>query len=509
MGRGARAAVALAAAGLAGTLPAAQAAAADRSEQFDAGQWWIDAMGVRDAHQQVTGDGVTIALLDAPIYPDAPELQGQDVVPSGTRCEQPMSGTDGPASVPSGPISEVTWHTASMAAMLVGNGQGTRPPDGRGLAGIAPGATLRTYAVYDTREERRTGPSFACLHGERDDGEFLREVLAADPDVVLVTVGWRADVQDVVNEGIADGVVFVNGAGNEGPDGSILGFGDLDGVVNVVAGDQDGLAAEFNSADWRPVDYVTESRSVTTDPGAAVAVAPYEGGAGRATIMAPGVDLTAGGLVDGRWESDVMNSGTSGASALTAGALALVMERWPAATGNQVLQSLVRNANHPNDVGFATSYGFGGLSLPTMLAEDPAGYPDVHPFYGGVRWAFEDDPPAPTMTERGPDGVVELWEPTYTQDELQLPWPLGPALPSDGSTATPPAARADDGGSVQADAAGQESASGVEADGPPWGRLGAAGVLGAALVGAGLWARARRKTDDIPDGVAAGGGSDA
>ncbi|MFC4553943.1 S8 family serine peptidase [Georgenia faecalis] len=479
--RGVRTAVALATAAVAVAAPAHAT-----TEQFDAGQWWIEAMGVTQAHEQVTGEGVVVALLDTPIYAEAPELQGQDVVPSGTRCEQPWSEDDGAPSLPAGPISEVTSHATSMAALIVGNGQGTRA-DGRGTAGIAPGATLRTYALYDTIGDR----GLDCQHGERDDVEFLREVLTADPDIVVVTSEWVGeadiDLQEVVNEGISDGVVFVNSAGNGGPEEAISRFGAVDGVVNAVAGDTEGMAAEFNSVDSRPVDYLTAQDTLTTDPEQAVALAPTAGASGQPTVLVPGVDITAGGFWEGRWESDLMNSGTSASAAFTAGALALVMEKWPDATGNQVLQSMVRHANHPHALGYAAGYGFGGLSLTSMLSEDPTGYPDVHPYYGGLRWAFADDVPPPVMTQRGEGDEAQFWQPTYAEDEQGLPWPLGPGTPATGSASPSSAAPSPEREEASAEAAAPRE----ETAGPPLGWIVVGAVLVAAVVAGALWARAR------------------
>lgn len=459
-------------------------------EQFDAGQWWMETMGVHEAHEQVTGDGVTIALLDGPVHTGAPELEGQDVVPSGSRCRAP-DGAEGPAA---GPASADTSHTTAMAALLVGNGRGTRA-DGRGTSGIAPDTTLRTYAVYDYSQGDLEEQDLVCRHGERLDAEFLREVLADDPDIVVGTTGWWPSVQDVIDEGIEDGVVFVNSAGNTGPRGSIADLGTMHGVVNVVAGDRDGGYAEFNSAPAGTLYYLTEDGVPTPDPEEAVMIAPDHGGDGRPTIFAAGVDITTGGYHEGRWESDVMSSGTSGAAGLVAGALALTMERWPDASGNQVLQSMVRNANGDFPLGYDPYYGFGGLSLPSLLEQDPGQYPDVHPFYGGLRWALEPDPPAPVMPEADEDGIHRPWRPTYAPDELDLPYPWGPAFPPETPSPAPvtPSASPTVGADVTEDDGSDESASaGAASGGPPWWITGGTALV-ALLAGAGLWGRHRHQ----------------
>lgn len=464
-------------------------------DPFDEGHWWMEVMRVPEAHEQATGEGVTIALLDGPVYLDAPELAGQDVAPAGSRCLPRPPGDDGPPSEPTGPASEDTAHTTAMAALLVGNGRGTRP-DGRGVNGIAPDATVRTYMVHDHyRENARGERGLDCRYGERGDAEFLREVLADGPDVVLVTTDWAPRVQDVVNEGIEDGVIFVVSGGNTGPTGSMFGFTNLHGTVNVIAGGPDGALAEFNSQPWMSLYFIAENDGSTKDPQEAVALNPDQGGDGRPTVFAPGVDIATGGFSDGRWVSNYIGSGTSAAGTLVAGALALAVEKWPEAGGNQILQSLVRNANGDYPFGYDYHGGFGGISLSSLLAQDPAQYPDLHPYYGGLRWAMEDDPPPPQMYGRNAaDDGFEPWRPTYAEDELDLPYPWGPlplGEPTDPAsvepTTAPPATP-----TATADPADAGEAA-TPSDGPPWGLIAGAGALALlAVVAAVVRRRARQ-----------------
>ncbi|MFR0573623.1 serine protease, partial [Bifidobacterium apri] len=82
--------------------------------------------------------------------------------------------------------------------------------------------------------------------------------------------------------------------------------------------------------------------------------------------------------------------GTSSAAADLTGYLALVFQKWPGATGNQVLQSLVRNTRG-NTSGEAVldpehRRGFGMVDPARLLSTDPSAYPDVNPL---LEWAVK------------------------------------------------------------------------------------------------------------------------
>lgn len=66
------------------------------------------------------------------------------------------------------------------------------------------------------------------------------------------------------------------------------------------------------------------------------------------------------------------------AAAITTGFLALAREKWPQATGNQLLQLLVRTGmNSGNSWNERT--GFGPTNLEAMLSTDPTQFPDENP----------------------------------------------------------------------------------------------------------------------------------
>ncbi|WP_152598240.1 S8/S53 family peptidase, partial [Bifidobacterium cuniculi] len=102
---------------------------------------------------------------------------------------------------------------------------------------------------------------------------------------------------------------------------------------------------------------------------------------GNVSILSPAVGTAT--YVDTSDREITKGGGTSTAAAVLNGYLALVMSKWPDATGNQILQSLVRNTKG-NDSGEAQldaehKRGFGQVDLTKLLATDPTQYPDINP----------------------------------------------------------------------------------------------------------------------------------
>ena len=97
--------------------------------------------------------------------------------------------------------------------------------------------------------------------------------------------------------------------------------------------------------------------------------------------------------------------GTSVASPIVAGFLALAKQRWPQATSNQLLQLLVKTGLNP-DHGWNKYAGFGGIDPGAMLNTDPSQFPDENPLaqkQGGSS-------PTPEEVQQYADGVVDPTE---------------------------------------------------------------------------------------------------
>jgi hypothetical protein len=335
--------------------------------------WYLSALKIdAGAAQGLTGDGLTIAVLDGPINPDIPTLADADITvhePSFCYDEDnepvPATSTETSAAVP-------TEHGTNVVSMIVGSGEGYGGVPG--VVGVAPGATVNYYAVYTAIDEESGETS--CL--EKDSGidvgvewgDALNAAIDDGADIVSVSLSTGAG--DVAKLALArafrEGVIVIGSLQNS----SVLTFNGgmpafANGALGVQAAGEDGA---IQTTDGVP------NRSYDVD------------------IVAPGLGITVqGDPSTGNWEDQFLASGTSLAAPLTAGVIALAMEKYPDATGNQMLQSLIRNTggtpDHEPEFDPENFYGYGLVSLENLLATDPTKYDDVNPLILEVGDSFD------------------------------------------------------------------------------------------------------------------------
>ncbi|ACQ81805.1 peptidase S8 and S53 subtilisin kexin sedolisin [Beutenbergia cavernae DSM 12333] len=337
-----RAATALAAAATTALLigVAAPPASADWDTSLG-GLWYFSETGVPQAHQSATGAGVTIALLDSPVNVEVPTLAGADI-----RTQPDYVCPDEGTPFPGTSTGEEAEHGTAMAELLVGNGAevGGFPSS----QGIAPEATILSYVTV-INDRSCTG---------RVD-ESVRAAVAAGADIISMSFSgaFTEDNGEAFAEALRAGVVIVNAMPNDPP--SELGWpATANGIVSVEAHD---INSELMD---NPV------------------VSP------RLTVVAPGVEIVRTGWEGGAWNAQWLSSGTSEATAFTSGALALVKSAYPEATGNQLIQSLIRTTGGSvQEPARNDDTGYGLISVPALMATDPTTFEDVNPL-------LRDDPDA-------------------------------------------------------------------------------------------------------------------
>lgn len=326
--------------------PAAAGAAVPGAED---GRWYYEATGLADLHQRTTGEGVTIAVIDEAVNPAVADLGGADVQPhEPSYCAAQPGGEAYPATSTE-PVAE---HTTSIVTMLVGTdaGVGGAP----GIPGVAPGATVRTYAVRYGEAPCETPAGQEDL---QDDA--IRDAVAEGADIIAVP-GAASFTTDGVADALRAGVVVIAAGGN---DGFISGMPSVaNGVVNVG----------------------------TVTPDATLADGSPRGD--LLAVVAPGARIRA--LV-APWDAYNTTTGSSNATAYTAGALALLWSLYPEATGGQLLQAMIRTTGGEVTAEPAEhdgSWGYGTLNVRSLLSVDPTTYQDENPF-------LLDDGTKPTPAE--------------------------------------------------------------------------------------------------------------
>ena len=302
-----------------------------------------------------TGKGVTIALFDGPVDTSAPELKGANITDK-SRC-----------TIEAAPSSKT--HGTAMASLLVAHDYG-----------VAPDATLLTYQRSTKHDV--SGGTCENLGGNRYDSisHLINQAIDDGAQIISFSQGSEArgdDVKWAIARAIEQGVVVVAAAGNSATDENEAGLQWWSGVVGVSAITADGQRADYSS--W--------GNGVTTAAvGGPVTVRDYGTGAVRTS------------------------RGTSAATALTSGLLALGRQKWPDATANQLLQVVTKTALNPNHE-WNPYTGYGAINGGALVNTDPSQYPDENPL------AQKEGGSSPTVQEVQDyaDGVVEPNPDTLSQ----------------------------------------------------------------------------------------------
>lgn len=335
------------------------------------GLWYFDRGRVQEAIDAgFDGSGVTIAVIDTQVNPDAPGLRGADLRVSDASYCYDESAQPHPA-VSTDYIA--ANHGTNVVSMILGTGEAV---GGTPIKGVAPGATVRYYnSMITTGVGEGTEIESTCLqkNGELIDSgpdfmdpypsglaKAISDAVDDGADIISVSLGGLIDSADAVAKAYAAGVIVLGSLPNVG------GVGDwpssYNGAVAVQAFGEDG---QIQRSSYNPA-LAEPSPNLSDD----------------VIISGPGLGVIAQGTPES-WDAQQLRSGTSLATPIVAGFLAVVKQKYPDATGNQLLQSMIHNTGtkgeHEPEWNNAT--GYGAASLTGMLEVDPTKYPDVNPFF--------------------------------------------------------------------------------------------------------------------------------
>lgn len=305
-------------------LPAAPAQAADpitAAEQPHFAYYHLDQARAKG----YTGKGVTIALIDGKVDTTAPELAGATIVDKS------------PCTVHSSPYSQS--HGTAMASLLVSKEYG-----------VAPDATLLTYQTGfdDDGDDAVAECAVRNGHGIEENKSLINRAISDGAQIISISTSDE-DLDESTKWAIARadalGVIVVSPMGNDAKDETDAGLAKWSGVVGVGAIDTTGKVAPYSS--WG------QGTSIAA-VGGPIVLRNYETGNKAST------------------------EGTSVSTPLIAGFLALAKQKWPNATGNQLLQLMTKTAL--NNEGHWNKYtGYGVADLGAMMNTDPSQYPNENP----------------------------------------------------------------------------------------------------------------------------------
>jgi serine protease len=304
-------------------------------------QWNLDLIGAPDAWPTTTGEGVVIAVVDSGVDSRHPDLR--DRLAGSADCV----GADGDADrCRTGGDTDPDGHGTHVAGIAL-----ARADNGRGVAGVAPGATLLSVrALLPDRCDRR--PCGATGRAG-DVAAGIRWAVAEGADVVNLSLGAAIDGSDDLR--------------------AAIGEADRAGVAVVVAGPSEAGGEDVVAAGAAVVVTAVDDQR---------RLAPYARGTGTDGIglAAPGGDAraTTGDGCDGDHaiasdvpvpggETDATGClvGTSMAAPHVSGAIALLV-----ATGlspREAVERLVATAEDLGARGPDERYGAGLVDIPAAL----------------------------------------------------------------------------------------------------------------------------------------------
>jgi subtilisin family serine protease len=297
----------------------------------------------------LTGAGVKVAVLDTGVDQTHPDLAGREI------AERNFSAA--PDNV------DRVGHGTHVASIAAGDGA----KSGGKFRGIADGASVLDGKVLDdngsgTESEIVAGMEWAAQQGA---------------DIVNMSFGGHsAQAVDPVEQAVESlsaqhGVLFVAAAGNSGGSGTIDSPGSAPSALTVGAVDRENGLAPFSSRG--PV-----------------------GGEVKPDVTAPGVGIVAAESAAGTIGNPVEDgyvalSGTSMATPHVAGAAALLAQRHPDWTGQQLKSALTGSAA-PTPGLSAYDQGAGRVDVARALDQTVVSEP-VSVGFGMAAWPHDDDVP--------------------------------------------------------------------------------------------------------------------
>lgn len=308
--------------GLSIAVPAQPASAEPKSAEKEL-NWHIKAFGYDKLHAPgFTGKGVTIAITEPYLDINSPDLQGANIeyVPLDESCKIPIE-------------RKFFDHGTMVASMIVGQvGEGK-------IQGIAPDAKLIVFQGQLTSDAKLPGDCPDSVNGVSG-----RAMAADDRGADIISSSFNTMAFTSVAYLAMRDIPFFQGAGN---------YGEVD------YGGEPGAAA------------VTAHDSSRTVP-------DWAAHGENLSLAAPGIGLVVRPPSTGKLQ---VQDGTSLAAPIAAGTLALGMQKYPDATGHQLMQSLARNTvgGNPDLSRHDTTTGFGVIDPQAFMSADPTQYPHEPP----------------------------------------------------------------------------------------------------------------------------------
>lgn len=342
--------------------------AAPNDPYYEDYQWSLQLIHAYEAAcQGLTGRGVTVGFVDSGVNRSHEDLEAADI--SGVNFHSDGLGFD-----------QDTYGHGTFAAGIVA----AQTDNGLGLAGLAPGVTLRAYRVFDRKTASVLSVAKAITQAVSDGCQIL--------NLSLGMATSSKTLQEAVSQALEAGVIVVAAVGNNGTD-ALQYPAAYPGVIGVGSVDRDLTVSSFSQRN-ESVDF--------TAPGGGVA------GLDNETTDGYCLDLDS-----------PANRGTSYAAPVITALAALALDYDASISPEGIFALLKASAIDLGETGYDASYGFGLPDTALLLEELERSYPiEYRPGEGAE---LPEDAPADYRMYAGADLPVPLrpgyWFTGWYEDE--------------------------------------------------------------------------------------------
>jgi type VII secretion-associated serine protease mycosin len=307
--------------GVLAVMPPATPASADEVRNL---QWHLRFLNVAAAQQISQGESIIVAVIDTGVDASHPDLSG-NVLPGVDFVDSGGNGQQ-----------DADGHGTDMAGVIAAHGRG-----GAGALGIAPKSKILPVRTV------RGSSGFA-----NSDVEGFFWAIEHGAKVICYASGGSdtPQLRQTIAKAQAADIVVVAAAGNRPGNSKVAFPAAYSGVLAAAGVDQSGNHADIS----------------VTGP--------------ELVLAAPAVDIVSTSP-GGRYRK---GTGTSDATAILAGAAALVRAKYPNLSAEEVIHRLTATAIDKGPQGRDSEYGYGVVDLVGALTKDvpplkPSATPSVAP----------------------------------------------------------------------------------------------------------------------------------
>jgi len=299
-------------------LPASPA----QADQVREREYWLADYGIEDAWSLTRGAGVRIAIIDTGVDGSHPDLVGAVV---GGADFSGLGSVNGQT-----PVGNERRHGTMVASLAAGRGNNGSD----GVLGSAPEAEILSLSVSFTG---------GVISSDEQIAHAVRFAVDNGADIISLSLtrntrDWPESWDDAFGYAEDNDVVVIAAAGNRGSGTLSVGApATMPGVLTVGGVTQEGEASDSAS-----------SQGITIG-----VMAPSEGLVGA---------IPEGGYVS--W------SGTSGATPIVAGIVALVRARYPSMDAANVINRILASAKPVGEAIPDPLYGYGLVDAYAALVDD-------------------------------------------------------------------------------------------------------------------------------------------